>query len=64
MSQDAPLPAGLGTESVPLKERFYRYRGKVVRFRTKGFDADQEYWALKTAAHRSIPLVSGEHSVS
>ena len=40
------MPAGIGVADVPLKERTYRYRGKVWRFRTKGFDADQKYWAL------------------
>jgi len=30
-----------------LKQRFYYYRGKVLRFRKVGFDADEKYWALR-----------------
>ena len=49
MSEGAidPVPAGIGTESVPLKQRFYYYRSKVLRFRKAGFDADEMYWALR-----------------
>jgi len=42
-----PAPSGRGTTDVPLKQRFYYYRGKVLRFRKAGFDADQMYWALR-----------------
>ena len=46
-SDAEPVPAGIGTEGVPLKQRFYYYRGKVLRFRKAGFDADEMYWALR-----------------
>lgn len=46
----APVPAGTGTQDVPLKQRFYYYRGKVLRFRKAGSDADQMYWALRNSA--------------
>jgi hypothetical protein len=44
-----PAPSGVALEDVPLKQRFYYYRGKVLRFRRAGFDADQAYWDLKNA---------------
>ena len=44
-----PVPAGTGTQDVPLKQRFYYYRGKVLRFRKAGSDADERYWALRNA---------------
>lgn len=31
MSQDAPLPAGIYTGDVPLPQRWYLYRGRVLR---------------------------------
>ena len=47
---DNPAPSGRGIEDVPLKQRFYYYRGKVLRFRKAGFDADQMYWTLRNQA--------------
>jgi hypothetical protein len=37
----APVPAGTGTQAVPLKQRFYYYRGKVLRVTKAAYDADQ-----------------------
>ena len=53
-----PLPAGTGTVDVPLKERFYYYRGKVLRFKKGSFDADQAYWALRNQQQTQTPATT------
>jgi hypothetical protein len=43
---------------VPLKERFYYYRGKVLRFKKGSFDADQAYWALRNQQQTQTPATT------
>lgn len=58
MSQDAPLPAGISTSEIPLKQRWYKYRGRVLRTQKQmAHSGDLLYWeivAYKIAYNRYI----------
>jgi hypothetical protein len=42
--------SNIPTSDVPLKERFYIYRGVVLHQRKGAAEDDQQYWAIKNAA--------------
>jgi hypothetical protein len=41
------MPATTPTSSVPLKDRFYIYRGKVLHQKKASAEADTLYWSLR-----------------
>jgi hypothetical protein len=52
------MPAIVESSSVPLKDRFYLYRGKVLHQKKNAADFDQMYWQMapKPAAPTLIAL--------
>jgi len=52
------MPATVDTSSVPLKDRFYIYRGTVLHQKKAAADFDQMYWQMvpKPAAPTVIAL--------
>jgi hypothetical protein len=43
-------------EDVPLKQRFYYYRGKVPRFLREAHTADELYWSIRNAKRAAKKL--------
>jgi hypothetical protein len=52
------MPATVESSSVPLKDRFYLYRGKVLHQKKNAADFDQMYWQMvpKPAAPTLVAL--------
>lgn len=49
--QTEPWPAGMSTADVPLPQRWYKYRGKVLRTQKQmAHSGDVLYWQIKNAA--------------
>lgn len=47
--QTKPWPAGISTNDVPLPQRWYKYRGKILRYRQMGNAGNVLYWEIKNA---------------
>jgi hypothetical protein len=41
------MPATIDSSSVPLKDRFYVYRGKVLHQKKEAADFDEMYWSMR-----------------
>lgn len=47
--QTEPWPAGMVTADVPLKQRWYKYRGTVLRTQKQmAHSGDVLYWQIKS----------------